>query len=123
MLRRRQQGHHALFHPDGQGELTAMRYGPYKAFFKTYSAPACGGHVGRVLQHDPPLIFSLSADEREAHPLSDTLPPTLLDTLRQLHRAKLADIESTPRSRADYATSPSAMPCCNPHHVVCRCDG
>ena len=115
-------GHTVLFHPDQNGSLTAMRYGSYKAYYQSYSASdgACGGWVTPVRDHYPPLVFDLSVDEGEAHPIA--VNATLLAILDNARAAKLKDIASTPRSVPDYGQGTTDdRPCCDAGHIVCRC--
>ena len=116
-----EQGHTFLFHPDQNGTLTAMRYQQYKAFYQTYSAAACGAGVqSPVRDHYPPLVFDLSADEGESHPIS--VSADLLAVLDKALAAKRADIASTPRSKPDYRQGDlDDRPCCDAGHIVCRC--
>jgi len=115
-----------LFHAEYiNGNLTAMRFQQYKAYFKTYSVPSCNG-TGPTPQHEiihnPPLVFDLSQDPAEAKPLTN-VAPALLQKLDQLRLQKLSDIYSTPHTWANMTLgTTSAWPCCNPNHVDCRCE-
>uniref|UniRef100_A0A8C0YTQ3 Arylsulfatase G n=1 Tax=Canis lupus familiaris TaxID=9615 RepID=A0A8C0YTQ3_CANLF len=111
-----QTGHRVLFHPNSGaagefGALQTVRLGSYKAFYVSGGAKACDGDVGREQHHDPPLIFNLEDDVAEAVPLDRG--SILADVL--------LDIAGDNTSRADYTRHPSVTPCCNPHHVACRC--
>ena len=117
-----EQAHTFLFHPDQNGSLTAMRYSQYKALYQTYSAydGACGGKVTPVRDHYPPLVFDLSVDPGEAHPIE--VSKELLATLDAARSEKLRDIASTPRSTPDYRPGDlDDRPCCDAGHIVCRC--
>ena len=116
------QGHEFLFHPDELGHLTAVRYNQYKAFYSTYSAidGACGGKIGLILDHKPPLIFDLSQDQAESTPVQ--VPQAVYDAIDQALQAKLNDISSTPHTKSDYGIGGlDARACCDAGHIVCRC--
>ena len=118
-----EKGHSTLFHPDQNGTLTAMRYGQYKAYYQTYSANnggACGGKQTPVRDHYPPLVFDLSVDEGEGHPIE--VSADLLKALDDALREKREDIASTPRSKPDFRDGGlEDRPCCDAGHIVCRC--
>jgi len=113
-------GHETLFHPDPTGNLTAMRYGRYKAFFRTYSVPGCGGIIGADVQHNPPIIFDLSKDLAESIPVN--ISQTDMDFIQNARRNKIHDIRTTPRSHPDYRSGTDAdAACCNSANLNCRC--
>lgn len=62
-----------LFHPDTKtGNITAFRYENYKVFWETYPAASCKnqeGGGGKVIKHNPPLIFDLETDKEESTPV------------------------------------------------------
>ncbi len=116
------QGHEYLFHPDFFGILSAVRYNQYKAYYITYPAidGACGGKEGYVFPHEPPLIFDLSRDLAESTPI--VVSQSVYDAIEQALKAKLGDINSTPRSIADYRIGGlDERACCDAGHIVCRC--
>ena len=92
------QDHEFLFHPDGNGTLSAIRYNQYTAYYKTYSAPvgACGGKRGLIIEHKSPLIFDLSHDIAESTPIVP--PQALYEAIDQILEDKLKDIASTPHT-------------------------
>ncbi|XP_060700478.1 arylsulfatase G [Hemiscyllium ocellatum] len=122
-------GHQALFHPNsgaaGQfGDLKTIRLKQYKAFYLTGGAKACKGKQGPEQYHDPPLIFNLLNDTAELLPLDSasleyrTVLPQINVTLNDI----LLDISTDNISLADYSHDPSVILCCQPKHVVCRCE-
>ncbi|XP_073167780.1 arylsulfatase G isoform X2 [Lepidochelys kempii] len=123
-----QQGHKTLFHPNSgaagkDGEIKALRLAQYKAFYTTGGAKACDGSIGLEEHHQPPLIFNLDHDIQEQVPL-DMKAGEYQAVLPAITRALtdfLQDIASDNVSTADYAHDPAATPCCNPQHIVCRC--
>ncbi|XP_066242761.1 arylsulfatase G isoform X3 [Saccopteryx leptura] len=125
---RSQTGHRVLFHPNSgaageYGALQTVRLGHYKAFYITGGAAACDGSVGPAQCHEPPLVFNLEDDVAEAVPLDTGSAEywSVLPTVREALAGVLHDIADDNTSRADYAQDPSATPCCDPHHVACRC--
>jgi arylsulfatase A-like enzyme len=137
--------HESLFHGESiGGALTAWRFHQYKAFSKTYAVGSCnstarddlaamavasgdvdaGEDNGEIHVHlwSTPLIFDLSADPAESKPLKD-VDPRLIAKMRQVHAELLANIQGTPHSHVDWTMGWEAVyPCCNPHHVLCRCE-
>ncbi|XP_019371917.1 PREDICTED: arylsulfatase G isoform X2 [Gavialis gangeticus] len=117
-----------LFHPNSgaagkDGEIKALRLAQYKAFYTTGGAKACDGSIGLEEHHDPPLIFNLERDAQEQEPL-DTKSSEYQAMFPAVTRAFaniLQDIATDNVSTADYSRNPAATPCCNPQHVVCRC--
>lgn len=110
-----------LFHPDQFGNLTAVRYKNYKAYFQTWGSQPCGnGTQSKTLLHDPPLIFDLDADVAETQPIANP-DPALVQAFYDNYRWKYANITSTFRSHTNYSQAPDANGCCDPSHVVCRC--
>uniref|UniRef100_A0A452H2T3 Sulfatase N-terminal domain-containing protein n=1 Tax=Gopherus agassizii TaxID=38772 RepID=A0A452H2T3_9SAUR len=122
------QGHKTLFHPNSgaagkAGEIKALRLAQYKAFYTTGGAKACDGSIGLEEHHQPPLIFNLDQDIQEQVPL-DVEAGEYCAVLPVITRALtdfLQDIATDNVSTADYSHDPAAMPCCNPQHIVCRC--
>ena len=115
--------HDHLFHQDQNGTLTALRVGSLKAYYQSYAAMdgACGGTLAPVLDHYPPLVFNLSVDLAETHPID--VSDELLAQMDGLLAEKRADIESTARTVADYRSgSLDERPCCDAGHIVCRCN-
>ncbi|XP_072414745.1 arylsulfatase G [Chiloscyllium punctatum] len=122
-------GHQALFHPNsgaaGQfGDLKTIRLKQYKAFYLTGGAKACKGKQGPEQQHDPPLIFNLLNDTAELLPLDSASPEyrTVLPQIKVTLNNILLDISTDNISLADYSHDPSVILCCQPKHVVCRCE-
>ncbi|KYO30949.1 arylsulfatase G isoform A [Alligator mississippiensis] len=121
-------GHKTLFHPNSgaagkDGEIKALRLAQYKAFYTTGGAKACDGSIGLEEHHDPPLMFNLERDAQEQEPL-DTKSSEYQAVFPAVNRAFadiLQDIATDNVSTADYSRNPAATPCCNPQHVVCRC--
>lgn len=115
-------GHTWLFHPDVMtGNVTAVRYQNYKAFFETAPQPGCAIKASPRLYHNPPLIFDLDADPSESTPLSPP-PAGLVESFQAAFAAMWANITSTYRSTANYSEGgESAWACCDPSHVYCRC--
>ncbi|XP_055509907.1 arylsulfatase G isoform X1 [Leucoraja erinacea] len=122
-------GHKALFHPNSGaagefGDLKTIRLKQYKAFYLTGGAKACKGGEGPAQQHDPPLIFNLLNDRAEGQPL-DPLDAEYRAVFPQIQRALdniIRDISTDNTSMADYSHDPAVIPCCQPKHVVCRCE-
>ncbi|XP_045692427.1 arylsulfatase G isoform X2 [Phyllostomus hastatus] len=121
-------GHRVLFHPNSgaageYGALQTVRLERHKAFFVTGGAKACDGSVGPEQRHEPPLIFSLEDDGAEAAPLEtgSTEYQSVLPRVREVLADVLRDVADDHISKADYTQDPSATPCCNPHHIACRC--
>lgn len=79
--------------------------------------------MGPEQQHEPPLIFNLEDDVAEAVPLDrgSAEYQGVLPRVRELLADVILDIAGDNTSRADYTHHPSVTPCCNPHHVACRC--
>ncbi|XP_053231358.1 arylsulfatase G isoform X5 [Podarcis raffonei] len=121
-------GHQTLFHPNSgaagkYGEIQALRVDQYKAFYLTGGAKACDGSIGKEQRHQPPLIFNLQHDIQEAAPL-DTETAEYRAVLPVVNKALLDilwNIATDNVSTADYSHDPAVTPCCNPQHLVCRC--
>merc|ERR1712190_556906 len=100
------QHHQYLFHPDGKGNLNAMRLGELKAFWQTYSAGACNhksGELdgnGNIKNHDPPLIFNLTADPAESTPIK--VSDDVMQKLTSIRQQTLGDIQNTLRHDGHY---------------------
>uniref|UniRef100_A0A8C5LCI4 Arylsulfatase G n=1 Tax=Jaculus jaculus TaxID=51337 RepID=A0A8C5LCI4_JACJA len=128
LLGRSQAGHRVLFHPNSgaageRGLLQTVRLGRHKAFYITGGAKACDGRVGPAQHHAPPLIFNLEEDAAEGVPLprESAEYQAVLPEIGKVLADILQDITKDNTSRADYAQDASAIPCCDPHHVACRC--
>ena len=107
-----------LFH-QVNGELTAARFGRYKAHWKTMGAGGCGGNGGPTRQHDPPLLFDLEADPAEANPITNATLAAQFDAALQ---AKLADVAGTYRTESNYSSGGFAWwACCNAANADCQC--
>jgi hypothetical protein len=110
--------HDTLFHAQiTDGHLTSMRYHQYKAFWRTYAVASCNDtNHGKVHLYptEKPLVFDLSVDPAEAHPLED-VDPRLYHTLAGLHKQKMDDINRTPHTHANFTLGGAKnWPCCNP---------
>eukprot|EP00047_Mylnosiga_fluctuans_P012367 m.25635 g.25635 ORF g.25635 m.25635 type:complete len:452 (+) comp4191_c0_seq1:2-1357(+) len=115
-----------LFHPccsgPHSGDLDAVRLGRYKAFFATYSVPACSEPAAGRREHNPPLIFDLETDPGETTPLAQP-PSGLVQAMVAARLARLADIAGSFRSMANYSVGGvDAWPCCKQGNVGCRCN-
>ncbi|XP_053563672.1 arylsulfatase G [Bombina bombina] len=128
LLGQSEEGHKVLYHPNSGaagkfGNIEAIRLEQYKAFYTTGGALACDGTIGREQHHRPPLVFNLDQDIQEQKPLDikseeyKTLLPKLTKALEDF----LSDIAKDNVSIADYSHESSAVLCCNPQHIVCRC--
>ncbi|XP_032994792.1 arylsulfatase G isoform X1 [Lacerta agilis] len=125
---RSNKGHQTLFHPNSgaagkYGEIQALRVDQYKAFYLTGGAKACDGSIGKERRHQPPLIFNLQYDIQEEAPL-DTETAEYRTVLPVANKALLDilwNIAADNVSTADYSHDPAVTPCCNPQHLVCRC--
>ncbi|XP_067403413.1 arylsulfatase G isoform X2 [Emydura macquarii macquarii] len=122
------QGHQTLFHPNSgaagkDGEIKALRLAQYKAFYTTGGAKACDGSIGLEEHHQPPLVFNLARDLQEQVPLNTKTSEyqAVLPAITRALTAFLQDIATDNISAADYSHDPALTPCCNPQHVVCRC--
>ncbi|KAF7238252.1 Arylsulfatase G [Varanus komodoensis] len=126
--RKRKAGRRTLFHPNSgaagkYGEIQALRLDQYKAFYLTGGAKACDGSIGQEQHHQPPLIFNLGHDLQEGKPLDvhaaeyQAVLPAVREALVGIHQ----DIATDNISVADYSHDPDVTPCCNPQHLVCRC--
>ncbi|KAG2460515.1 AMZ2 protein, partial [Polypterus senegalus] len=128
-----------LFHPNSGaagkfGDLQTVRLEKYKAFYITVlfistfllgGAQACRGDIGPEKLHNPPLIFDLSQDPAESAPLDQTTAEywRVAERIAAKTKTMLRSIANDNTSQADYTIKASAAPCCNEHHVVCRCWG
>ena len=127
--------HSTMFHPlsgsCGTGPIGAARWGSYKTMHHTGGAQGCllrpnpGQKNVNCIQHEPPLLFDLSADPGESSPLDPHSPnnAAVLATMARQLAAKQADIDSSARSIASYAHGPAgtAANCCNDADPLCRC--
>jgi arylsulfatase A len=120
--------HTTLFHPNSgasgvDGALDAVRHGSLKAIFQTGGAPGCGGGKAKPVHHDTPLLFNLTADPAEAHPLDPVAYAKEIADIKVLLASKMNDINGTLRSVTNYDQNDSAEPCCNPanRNLGCRC--
>ena len=69
------------------GELFAVRQGPWKLHFKTQS------EFGRGLgKHDPPLLFHLERDPSEKYNVAKEHPDVIAGVLKEVERHK-ADLK------------------------------
>lgn len=114
-----------LWHPNvWNGNVTAGRVGQYKFYWATDSTDDCKQPAAPIARHDPPLVFDLDADPGESTPVAPgDLPAGLLANITTMTAALLRDIATTLRSTANYTEGGQpAWACCNPDHVVCRCE-
>ena len=88
-----------------------------------------GEGSGDKTWHDPPLIFDLSVDEGESTLVNSTMPAAdfakLVEAFADAFEAINRSITGDVRSVTNYEQDPSVMltdMCCNPKHVVCRCN-
>ncbi|KAM8945718.1 LOW QUALITY PROTEIN: arylsulfatase G [Pelodytes ibericus] len=124
-----QTGHRTLFHPNSGaagtfGDIETVRLDHYKAFYTTGGALSCNGSLGPERHHSPPLVFNLHEDPQEEKPL-DIQSEEYRKVLPQLKAAVanfLSDIRTDNVSTVDYSQRSSAILCCNPENVVCRCE-
>lgn len=129
-------GRTALFHPNSGasgliGYLDGVRMDTpdghqFKAIYETGGAAGCGeGNRAAPLRHDPPLLFDLSVDPAEAHPLDRASHGPVLAEIKRIRAAKLKNVLETFHSVANYEQGPAGpggpSPCCNPKNVNCRC--
>jgi arylsulfatase G len=121
------EGHHFLFHPNSRsgtpGAIDTIRYKDYKAMYQTGAVAACGKQPPPPVRHDPPLLFNLRHDPAERKPLNVSVEPQaqimnkILYHLEEMHQS----LQNDNTSNINYTSSPSARPCCDIDHVVCRC--
>jgi arylsulfatase A-like enzyme len=122
-------GHTELLHPlsgaCGTGALDAVRQGRYKAMWSSGGAKGCLPDSAPCVQHAVPLLFDLTDDPAEEHALDATDPANaaIIASLTAVRAAKMADIDGTPRSTADYGSSAAgrAANCCNNTNMECAC--
>ncbi|XP_053144930.1 arylsulfatase G isoform X2 [Hemicordylus capensis] len=121
-------GHKTLFHPNSgaagkYGEIQALRLGQYKAFYLTGGAKACDGSIGREQLHQPPLLFNVQRDIQEQDPLDPKTAEyrAILPAVSKALQDILHEIAADNISTVDYSHDPAVIPCCNPQHLVCRC--
>lgn len=80
LLGRSSHAHSTLFHPDHNGDLSAMRHGSLKVHFRVTQAPPCVANETRpvdavlddfpfVLHNQAPLVFDLDKDPAESTPI------------------------------------------------------
>eukprot|EP00301_Raphidiophrys_heterophryoidea_P023586 c7418_g1_i1.p1 GENE.c7418_g1_i1~~c7418_g1_i1.p1 ORF type:complete len:599 (-),score=125.07 c7418_g1_i1:165-1961(-) len=111
-----------LFHPDANGQLTAVRIGSLKLYFQTTGAGKCnGGKVPTPIAHSPPLAFDLSSDPSESHPVS--VSDKIVAFVTAVLEEKMKDVNSTLKHVVDYSQDRTAAACCNQSSSVCRCSG
>ncbi|XP_071796891.1 arylsulfatase G-like [Asterias amurensis] len=119
-----------LFHPNSMasgklGEIGAVRHGNYKAVYQTGSVqPSCDGKTSSPKYRNPPLIFNLHNDPAESTPLVQTTAEYkgALNIIELSLTALNNDITRDNTTLANYKSDPQCQPCCNPKHVVCRCN-
>ncbi|KAM6469471.1 arylsulfatase G isoform 4-T5 [Liasis olivaceus] len=100
--------------------------GPYTGMWqrKKGGAKACDGSIGQEAHHQPPLIFNLQHDIQEQEPMDIQSAEyrSLLPLVNKCLMDILQDIASDNVSIADYSHDKDVIPCCNPQHLVCRCE-
>jgi arylsulfatase A len=80
LMGRSAHAHSTLFHPDHNGDLSAMRHGSLKVHFRVTQAPPCVPNDTRpvdvvladfpfVLHNQAPLVFDLDHDPAESTPI------------------------------------------------------
>jgi len=125
------QGHDFLLHPNsgghgGVGHIGAVRSGFFKGhYFSGGGVTQCDAKTaGKPLNHTTPLIFDLSKDVAEEHPLKPSDPhySKALSSVTSVLKAFEQDLKNDNVSKVDYTTSRDAQPCCNPKNSFCRCD-
>ncbi|PIK38747.1 putative arylsulfatase G-like [Apostichopus japonicus] len=118
-----------LYHPNSgalgsvPGDFGAVRVGDYKAVYFTGGIADCRGKLGKAESHHPPLIFNVREDPMESNPLDpgSKLYQSIYAGMKEAMIDINASLKNDNRTVADYTEDPNAKPCCNPHHVVCRC--
>ena len=126
--RTKEDHHQVMFHPDGNGDLSAMRFGELKLFFRTYGAAGCGATSTRgsfpVIEHNPPIIFNLTSDPGETTPCPACLNATTLAHVLGIRDTKIAEIAADRFvSTASYSLGDkSTWACCNQNHTSCECN-
>lgn len=119
-----------LYHPNSgaegsvSGDFGAVRVGDYKAVYYTGGMADCSGKPGKAESHDPPLIFNVLKDPLESKPLdtNSSLYQSIYANVKEALQDIKFSLEADNITVADYTENPDIKPCCNPHHVVCRCD-
>ena len=93
--------------------------------WQTGGAKGCAHAHAACKTHAKPLIFDLEADPAEATALDPTEPGVAkaIAALEAARKAKMLDINSTPRTVADYSQNATgrAANCCNSSHMECSC--
>jgi arylsulfatase A-like enzyme len=117
-----------LFHPNSgasgvNGALDAVRYYDLKAVYQTGGAPGCGGGKGPSIHRVTPLLFNLTADPAEEHPLDPKVYAAHISTIDQIREDIGNNINNTFKSFTDYTTNDASEPCCNTANrgKGCRC--
>jgi len=126
-----------IFHYCGYN-LRAMRYGPWKAHFKTPRITnevenTCTEFAGESInacmcldvanyQHDPPLLYNLDVDLKERLAIDTATNPEAAAALAYILQARAAhEAELVPgATQVDRLPVPELQPCCNP--PTCRCE-
>eukprot|EP00730_Choanoeca_flexa_P002180 TRINITY_DN10943_c0_g1_i2.p1 TRINITY_DN10943_c0_g1~~TRINITY_DN10943_c0_g1_i2.p1 ORF type:complete len:527 (+),score=90.49 TRINITY_DN10943_c0_g1_i2:95-1675(+) len=143
--------HQYLWHYCGQN-VTAARNGRYKLHFATpiwtsvarpsglckeccpYGPTAfngtggslCDCAAGDLQQHDPPVIYDMTNDKEELHPLTPSDIPNyqqLVDETQQALQAHYATVQHHANEMISLP-NPALVPCCQgswPHAEECRC--
>lgn len=121
-------GHRVLFHPNSAsglvGGLDTIRFGDYKVMYQTGGSGACNSLTPVAIRHDPPLLFNLREDPAESTALDVSVQQHIaimkevLHLLSEMHHS----IRNDNTSVVHHEASVDARPCCNIHHVVCRCE-
>ncbi|KAF7253567.1 Steryl-sulfatase [Varanus komodoensis] len=138
-----QSKHEFLFHYCN-AYLNAVRWHPrnsksiWKAFFFTpnfspegsngcYDSHVCFCHGNFVTYHEPPLLFDLSVDPEEKHPLSPETESGFYEILQAIQEAvrthtKTLTVVSNQFSLANILWKPWLQPCCSSFLKLCSCD-
>ncbi|XP_071069036.1 arylsulfatase L-like isoform X2 [Dasypus novemcinctus] len=112
--------HAARWHPRTGGRLWKVHY--MSPIFQPEGAGACYGRAvcpcsgENVAEHDPPLLFDLSRDPSEAHPLTPDTEPLFSQVLERVklavqeHRESLTPV--VPQLDSLNVWRPWLQPCC-----------
>ncbi|XP_062507796.1 arylsulfatase G-like [Corticium candelabrum] len=121
-------GHSILFHPNDAsgiaGAIDTIRFGDYKVMYQTGGSAACNSIAPPPVRHDPPLMFNLRDDPGESKPLNVSIEPQVKILQQVLHHLHYLheSIKNDNISVTSYSQDDRFRPCCNIHHVVCRCE-
>ncbi|XP_065771864.1 steryl-sulfatase [Muntiacus reevesi] len=136
-------GHEFLFHYCNS-YLNAVRWNPpnstsiWKAFFFTpkffpegsngcFHTQVCLCDGQYVTYHDPPLLFEISRDPRERHPLTPASEPRFQEILAAMQEAvarHVQTLQDVPNqlSLGNLIWKPWLQLCCSSPGLSCKCD-